>query len=61
MILQNIRPQADDIPRAVVSMIAGISLMDAVFIASTGNIPWMLLCTLDFLATLTFQKWIAGS
>lgn len=56
-----IRRQAGDIPRAVVSMIAGISLMDALFIASTGNIQWMLLCILGFLATLRLQKWIAGT
>ena len=55
------RRQAGDIPRAVVSMIAGISLMDAVFIASTGNIVWMLLAVSGFLITLTLQKWISGT
>ncbi len=56
-----IRRQAGDIPRAVVSMIAGISLMDAVFIASTGNTVWMLLAVAGFLITLMLQKWIAGT
>ncbi len=55
------RRQAGDIPRAVVSMIAGISLMDAVFIAATGNIVWMLLAITGFFLTLTLQKWIAGT
>lgn len=55
------RRQAGDIPRAVVSMIAGISLMDAVFIASTGNIVWMLFAMAGFLLTLMLQKWIAGT
>lgn len=55
------RRQAGDIPRAVVSMIAGISLMDAVFIAYTGNIAWMLLAIAGFLLTLSLQKWIAGT
>lgn len=56
-----IRRQAGDIPRAVVSMIAGISLMDAVLIASTGHFSWVLLCLLGFLTTLSLQKWIAGT
>ena len=32
-----------DIPRAVVSMIAGIALVDAVFIATAMSLPWVIL------------------
>ena len=55
------RRQPGDIPRAVVSMIAGISLMDAVFIASTGSLAWVLFCIAGFLATIVLQKWISGT
>lgn len=55
------RRQAGDIPRAVVSMIAGISLMDALFIASTGSLAWAMFCIAGFLATITLQKWISGT
>lgn len=50
-----------DIPRAVVSMIAGISLMDAVFIATTGSLAWVVFCIAGFLATIFLQKWISGT
>jgi len=50
-----------DIPRAVVSLIAGISLLDALLIAGTGS--WMLagLALVGFGVTLFFQRYIAGT
>lgn len=50
-----------DIPRAVVSMIAGIALVDAVFIASTMSLPWVMLAFVAFLLTLLLQRFIAGT
>ncbi len=50
-----------DIPRAVVSLIAGISLLDAIMIASTGNIMWAVLAVGLFALTLFLQKFISGT
>lgn len=55
------RRSPGDIPRAVVSMIAGISLMDAVFIATTGSLAWVLFCVAGFMSTLVLQKWVSGT
>ncbi len=55
------RRQAGDIPRAVVSMIAGISLMDALFIATTGSLGWVVFCIAGFVTTLVLQRWISGT
>jgi hypothetical protein len=55
------RRRKGDIPRAVVSLIAGISLLDALLIAGTGS--WMLagLALAGFGITLFFQRYIAGT
>ena len=50
-----------DIPRAVVSMIAGIALVDAMFIASTVGVLWVMLAVLAFFLTLLLQRFIAGT
>lgn len=51
-----------DIPRAVVSMIAGISLIDAIFIASVaGDVWWVLLAVAGFALTLFLQRYVAGT
>lgn len=55
------RRKSGDIPRAVVSMIAGIALVDAMFIASTGSILWVLFAVLAFALTLFLQRFIAGT
>jgi len=55
------RRQPGDIPRAVVSMIAGISLMDALFIATTGSLGWIMFCIAGFVTTIVLQKWISGT
>lgn len=55
------RGRPGDIPRAVVSLIAGISLVDGVFIAAAGwpeAVPLAMAC---FGATLVFQRWISGT
>jgi len=55
------RRNPGDIPRAVVSLIAGISLLDAVFIAAAGATGYALLAVAGFLLTLTLQRFIAGT
>jgi 4-hydroxybenzoate polyprenyltransferase len=56
------RRGSGDIPRAVVSMIAGISLVDAIFIASVaGDFWWVLLAVAGFALTLFLQRYVAGT
>ncbi len=55
------RRNPGDIPRAVVSLIAGISLLDAVLIAAAGATGYALLAVTGFLLTLTLQRFIAGT
>lgn len=50
-----------DIPRAVVSLIAGISLLDALLIAGAGSLALALLALAGFGVTLFFQRYIAGT
>jgi UbiA prenyltransferase family len=50
-----------DIPRAVVSLIAGISLLDAMLIASGASVGLALLALVGFGVTLFFQRYIAGT
>ena len=50
-----------DIPRAVVSLIAGISLLDAMLIAASGSITLAALAVLGFGVTLFFQRYISGT
>jgi len=50
-----------DIPRAVVSLIAGISLLDALLIAGTGSVALAVLALAGFGVTLFFQRYIAGT
>ena len=55
------RRRADDIPRAVVSLIAGISLVDGLFVAVAGWPDAVPLAVLCFLTTLFLQRWISGT
>jgi 4-hydroxybenzoate polyprenyltransferase len=50
-----------DIPRAVVSLIAGISLLDAMLIAGTGAVGLAAMALLGFGVTLFLQRYIAGT
>lgn len=49
------------IPRAVVSLIAGVSLVDALFISLLAEPPLVLFALACFLLTLKWQKRIAGT
>jgi 4-hydroxybenzoate polyprenyltransferase len=55
------RRRKGDIPRAVVSLIAGISLLDAMLIAGTGSVALAGLALVGFAITLFFQRYIAGT
>jgi 4-hydroxybenzoate polyprenyltransferase len=55
------RRRKGDIPRAVVSLIAGISLLDALLIAGTGSVALAFLALAGFGVTLFFQRYIAGT
>lgn len=55
------RRRKGDIPRAVVSLIAGISLLDALLIAGTGSAALAVLALAGFGVTLFFQRYIAGT
>ncbi len=55
------RRSKGDVPRAVVSLIAGISLVDAVFLSAAGAVGAALVAGLCFLLTLTLQRWVSGT
>jgi 4-hydroxybenzoate polyprenyltransferase len=50
-----------DIPRAVVSLIAGICLLDAMLIANSGEVMLAGLAIVGFVLTLIFQKFVSGT
>jgi len=50
-----------DVPRAVVSLIAGISLLDAVLLCAAGAVTLAVLAVLAFALTLFLQRWVAGT
>jgi 4-hydroxybenzoate polyprenyltransferase len=55
------RRRKGDIPRAVVSLIAGISLLDALLIAGTGSLSLAGLALAGFGVTLFLQRYVAGT
>lgn len=55
------RRKPGDIPRSVVSLIAGISLLDAILIAGSGSTALALLALAGFGSTLLLQRYIAGT
>jgi 4-hydroxybenzoate polyprenyltransferase len=55
------RRQPGDVPRAVISLIAGISLLDAVLIAGVGNLSIAWLAVLGFVVTLILQRFVPGT
>lgn len=50
-----------EIGRAVVRFIAGISLLDALFIAGTGQLAAALVAALGFATTLAAQRYVKGT
>lgn len=55
------RRRAGDIPRSVVSLIAGICLLDGVFLALCGEPGLAALAAAGFAATLGLQRYIPGT
>lgn len=55
------RRRKGDIPRAVVSLIAGISLLDALLVAGAGASALAVVALAGFGVTLFFQRYIAGT
>jgi 4-hydroxybenzoate polyprenyltransferase len=55
------RREKGDIPRAVVSLIAGISLLDALLVAGAGMPGLALAALAGFGVTLFFQRYVAGT
>jgi 4-hydroxybenzoate polyprenyltransferase len=55
------RPFSGAVPRAVGWLIAGIALVDAVFLASIGSILPALAAVAGFGATLLLQRYVAGT
>jgi 4-hydroxybenzoate polyprenyltransferase len=56
-----LRRAKGDVPRAVVSLIAGISLLDAVILGGHGHWAAAMLAIGAFLLTLAMQRWISGT
>jgi 4-hydroxybenzoate polyprenyltransferase len=50
-----------DVPRAVVSLIAGISLLDAMLLAGHGVWRAAVLAVAAFACTLALQRWVSGT
>ena len=50
-----------NIPRVVVSLIAGISLVDALLVALAGGESWAWVAAAGFPLTLFFQRYISGT
>ncbi len=50
-----------DVPKAVVALIAGISLLDAVLLAGHGAPAAVVLAIVAFAVTLRLQCWVAGT
>lgn len=50
-----------DVPRAVVTLIAGMSLLDGVVLAGDGHLLPAALAIVGFALTLALQKWVSGT
>jgi 4-hydroxybenzoate polyprenyltransferase len=60
--LQRLRRRArGDVPRAVVTLIAGMSVLDAVLLAGAGLLLPALLALAAFVLTLALQRWVPGT
>jgi len=55
------RRGAGDVPKAVVTLIAGVALLDAVYLAGAGAFTWAATAVVLFGITLTAQRYIPGT
>ena len=60
--LQRLRRRlSGDVPRAVVTLIAAICLLDALLLAGVGQLLPAVLALMAFPLTLALQRWVAGT
>ncbi len=50
-----------DVPRAVVTLIAGMSVLDGVVLAGAGQLVPAVLAVVGFVLTLALQRWVSGT
>ncbi len=50
-----------DVPRAVVTLIAGMSVLDGVVLAGAGQLVPAVLAVVAFALTLALQRWVSGT
>ncbi len=50
-----------DVPRAVVTLIAGMALLDGVVLAGAGQVVPAVLAVVGFALTLALQRWVSGT
>ena len=55
------RRKPGDVPRAVVSLIAGISILDAMLLAGAGAVMLAWFAIAAFGVTLALQRWVSGT
>ena len=55
------RRNPGDIPSAIIGLIAGVSLLDAIILAGHHEIWLMTVSILAFLLTLKLQRWVSGT
>lgn len=55
-----VRRGAGDVPTAVVALLAGISVVDAIILAGYGHFLQMILALGAFALTLRLQRWVSG-
>ncbi len=56
-----VRRAAGDVPAAVVALLAGISVVDAIILAGYGHVFQMMLALAAFVLTLRLQQWVSGT
>jgi 4-hydroxybenzoate polyprenyltransferase len=50
-----------DVPRAVVTLIAGMSVLDSMMLAGSGHLVAAMAAITAFLLTLALQRWVSGT
>jgi len=50
-----------DVPRAVVTLIAGVALLDAIYLAGAGALSWAIVAVILFALTIAAQRFIPGT
>ncbi len=56
-----VMPSRLNVPKAVVSLLAGICLLDALLIAGSGHLTLAWVAIAGFVLTLALQRWIPGT